>query len=158
MLIRRPDGGSLPIGLKSGMSVEERDARLRPLHALGSPVARLLSERPLIVLAVLSIAAGVIIVGHIDRLQSNLVEEQALQTAKLLTTALTEFRSLYTSDVVERVRPIGVTVSHDYKETEGAIPLPATLSMALGNRIGAQGAGVETRLYSAYPFPYLPHL
>ncbi len=36
----------------------------------------------------------------------------------------------------------------------GAIPLPATLSLILGKHIGAHASGAQTRLYSAYPFPW----
>ncbi len=65
-----------------------------------------------------------------------------------------EFRSLYTSEVVERIRPAGIEIAHDYDLREGAAPLPATLSMILGNRIGALEEGGESRLYSPYPFPW----
>ncbi len=67
---------------------------------------------------------------------------------------LAEFRTLYTSEVVERVRPLGIEVTHDYLNKPGAIPLPATFSMELGKRIGGNELGVKTRLYSNYPFPW----
>src|SRR5215510_6049181 len=35
----------------------------------------------------------------------------------------------------------------------GAIPLPVTLTMLLGERISAHEAGARVRLYSPYPFP-----
>ena len=63
-------------------------------------------------------------------------------------------RSLYTSEVVERLRPQGVVIAHDYDHIDGAIPLPATLSRKLGERIGAHRVGERTRLYSEYPFPW----
>ena len=56
----------------------------------------------------------------------------ALESARLYTDALAEFRTMYTSEVVERLRPLGVKVTHDYRDTDGAIPLPATMSMMLG--------------------------
>ncbi|MBM3463776.1 MAG: response regulator, partial [Armatimonadetes bacterium] len=71
----------------------------------------------------------------------------------LFSEALAEMRTLYTSEVVETVRAQGIPVSHDYKKIKGAIPLPATLSMRLGNRLAEKGSGGETRLYSDYPFP-----
>ncbi len=91
---------------------------------------------------------------HVSRLQSNLMETMAIAHADLYTRALAEFRTLYTSEVVERVRPRGIEVTHDYENKEGAIPLPATLSMELGRRIGQHRSGGEARLYSAYPFPW----
>ena len=63
-------------------------------------------------------------------------------------------RTIYTAEVVTRLADTGVRVSHDYREHPGAIPLPATLSMLLGSRLGETGTGVSTRLYSPYPFPW----
>ena len=40
------------------------------------------------------------------------------------------------------------------REREGAIPLPATLSMLLGNRLAEKEDHGQTRLYSPYPFPW----
>ena len=93
-------------------------------------------------------------VWHVARLQSDLMETMALANADLYTQALAEFRTLYTRDVVERVRRQGIKVTHDFEKDEKAIPLPATLSMKLGQSIGAHRKGAETRLYSAYPFPW----
>lgn len=80
-------------------------------------------------------------------------ELRALHEARQLSRTLEEFRSLYTSEVVARVAPLGVRVSHDYAEHPGAIPLPATLSIALGERIGAFDYGAKAALYSPFPFP-----
>lgn len=115
---------------------------------------RFLAQRPVVVVIVLFFSAVAAILAHVRGLQTHLVSTQALQNAELLTETLAEFRTAYTSEVVERVRPSGVIITHDYLLRDGAIPLPATLSMILGNRIGALGSGVESRLYSAYPFPW----
>ena len=92
--------------------------------------------------------------GYVTRLQTELVQSAALNSARLYSQALSEFRTLYTSEVVQRVNSQNVEVTHDYRLKEGAIPLPATLSIILGDRIGQHVAGAETRLYSPYPFPW----
>lgn len=86
--------------------------------------------------------------------QQELIESAALQQAALYSQTLTEMRTLYTSEVVARVRSHGIEVTHDYAEREGAIPLPATLSMMLGEHITERGAGGYVRLYSDFPFPW----
>ncbi len=108
-------------------------AALRPTQA-GQPLGalakcraaghRLLYERPIAVLLVLLLTAVAVISWHTNRQQSTLVEEQALQSAERLANALAEFRTIYTSEVVERVRQQGITVTHDYEHREGAIPCP----------------------------------
>ena len=111
-------------------------------------------RRPIFVAGVLFLVAVAVTVAHVHGLQTQLVRTQALQNAKLLTGAVAEFRTVYTSEVIERLRPSGVEITHDYLTRDGAVPLPATLSMILGNRIGALEGGGETRLYSPYPFPW----
>ncbi len=89
-----------------------------------------------------------------QRAQHELVRSIAIHHANNYSTVLREFRTLYTSEVVERVRANGVKVTHDYRSIDGAIPLPATLSMLLGSRLTEQHSIGTTRLYSAYPFPW----
>jgi signal transduction histidine kinase len=76
-----------------------------------------------------------------------------LRHAQQLSSAVKEFRTLYTSEVVERLTERDIVVSHDYKQHGGSIPLPATLSIMLGERIAADNSGTDVRLYSPYPFP-----
>jgi PAS domain S-box-containing protein len=114
---------------------------------------RLLHERTIIMLMLMfGLGVGGML-WDVSRLQSNLIASIALQDASLYAQALTEFRTLYTSEVVETVRPRGIAVTHDYETHAGAIPLPVTLTMLLGKRISAHEAGAQVRLYSPYPFP-----
>ena len=56
--------------------------------------------------------------------------------------------------MVSTVKEAGLIVSHDYREHEQAIPLPATLSMELARRLGEGDHGNSISLYSPYPFPW----
>jgi signal transduction histidine kinase len=105
-------------------------------------------------LAVPIIAGFAVLLLQGARMSRMLIESKALLDAELYADAIDEFRSLYTSEVVERLAQRGVPVTHDYLRQEGAIPLPATLSMLLGERLGQQRSGASTRLYSPYPFPW----
>jgi signal transduction histidine kinase/CheY-like chemotaxis protein len=107
--------------------------------------------------AVLTLIFAVSIAGvlwHTQTLQTKLVESAALNSAQLYSQALAEFRSLYTSEVVSTAKKYGMEISHDYKTKDNAIPLPATLSIILGERIGLQATGAKARLYSGLPFPW----
>src|SRR5215510_832595 len=114
---------------------------------------RLLYERTILVLLLLFCLGMGCMLWHVSRLQSNLIASIALQDASLYAQALAEFRTLYTSEVVETVRPLGVEVTHDYMTHAGSIPLPVTLTILLGKRISAHEAGAQIRVYSPYPFP-----
>jgi PAS domain S-box-containing protein len=113
---------------------------------------RLLHERTILVLLLLFCLGMGCMLWYVSRLQSNLIISIALQYASLYAQALAEFRTLYTSEVVETVRPRGIEVTHDYMTHAGAIPLPVTLTILLGKRISAYEAGAQIRLYSPYPF------
>ena len=102
----------------------------------------------------LAVVAFGVLLWNVWTLRENVVKSTALQDAKLYAQALAEFRTLYTSEVVQAVSQRGILVTHDYEQHEGAIPLPATLSMKLGERIGSHGSGAKSRLYSPYPFPW----
>ena len=122
----------------------------RGLNAL----SRWLSKYPLLTLAALGFGGAGILLWHFSRLSSELKEAAAIEGAARYSEVLAEFRTIYTSEVVSRVRPQGIEVTHDYQSKEGAIPLPATLSLILGERIGRKGSSVQVRLYSDYPFPW----
>ncbi|MCH8804891.1 MAG: DUF3365 domain-containing protein [Planctomycetes bacterium] len=108
----------------------------------------------------LLVLSGLLIFGlfstawYLSSRHSDILETTAVRNAALYSQALAEFRTLYTSEVVARVRSKGIEVTHDYRTKPGAIPLPATLSMELGRRIGESRGGEQARLYSPYPFPW----
>jgi len=115
---------------------------------------RLAPDRTILSLAAVFCVAAAALLWQQSRTHSRLVHSIALEGAARLTDAMREFRTLYTSEVVDSVVSHGIEVSHDYQSKDGAIPLPATLSMLLGNAIAERGSGGELRLYSPYPFPW----
>ncbi|MGB0909989.1 MAG: ATP-binding protein [Nitrospirales bacterium] len=122
-----------------------------------STLLKCVHERTILILSILFGTCLIIMVVHISHLKTQMLQMAALTSADVYTRALTEMRSLYTSEVVERVRSNGVVVAHDYEQQSGAIPLPATLSQKLGERMGLQHSGEETRLFSPHPFPWNTH-
>jgi PAS domain S-box-containing protein len=131
-----------------------RSALRRAAASVRDVVVRLLYLHTVLVLTIiLSVLVGVFL-WLVDHQQSKLAREAAYQGASLQSKTLQEFRSLYTSEVVERVRARGVEAAHDYQSTPGAIPLPATFTIELGERISKGPSGLQVRLYSDQPFPW----
>jgi tRNA A-37 threonylcarbamoyl transferase component Bud32 len=77
-----------------------------------------------------------------------------IQNARLTSDALKEFNEYYTSEVVARLADRGIQVTHDYAGKKNAIPLPATMSVELAERISQKSSGMQIRLYSDNPFPW----
>jgi signal transduction histidine kinase/DNA-binding response OmpR family regulator/HPt (histidine-containing phosphotransfer) domain-containing protein len=114
----------------------------------------LLADHIAIVLALLVVGATAATFWYLNQLQEQLVTNLAQQGARLQSESLEELRGLYTAEVVEKVRGLGVNVTHDFYGKPNAIPLPASLTIELGQRIGMRDPGMQVRLFSAYPFPW----
>jgi len=115
---------------------------------------RFLKRHFIPVLLILFASTIGIIIFEMLQMSNKIIKSTALEDAGIYVEAIESFRSLYTSDVVERVRPKGIIVTHNYKDIEGAIPLPATLTKKIGMHIEKIHKGMKVRLYSDYPFPW----
>jgi hypothetical protein len=101
--------------------------------------------------------AGVYTFFKVGDFSEDLAYETALQESKRYAETLKSFRSIYTSEVVaEVVEKKQMNITHDYRDikydSSGAIPLPATLSMMLAEKMTTENTTVK--LYSKYPFPW----
>ena len=127
---------------------------IRRVMAKARAVAiHLIFERTILLLTVMFCTAVAATLWHFSRLSSRLIELGALQGTSLYSESLTEMNTFYDSEVVDRVEPHGVIISHDYATRDGAIPIPPTFTIEFGKRIAKKGSGMQIRLYSAYPFP-----
>ncbi len=117
-------------------------------------ISTILDKHIVPILIVFSIIGASSVFIHIMKFEKKLIESMTLESAENLADTLTEFRALYTSEVVLAAKEAGMEITHDYKDKAHAIPLPATLSMLLGNKMANYLDGGRTRLYSPYPFPW----
>lgn len=119
-----------------------------------TPLTKWLRENTLGVAGALVFVGFSFVMWQQMSLSEELVEVTAVQDAAKFNQAVQEFRTLYTSEVVMKAKAAGLKITHDYKNHTDAIPLPATLSMMLGDRLGEHESQVRTRLYSDFPFPW----
>lgn len=118
-------------------------------------ILQILNRKTVLILTLLFIAGVSGALWNMSRLSSSLIESQALQNAALYAQAIQEARTLYSSEAVHRVEMLaGVTVTHDYAKHKGAIPVPATYLIELGQHLSDKNPGMSVRLYSDYPFPW----
>src|ERR1051326_5999832 len=104
-------------------------AQTRPQSVGRMTWGRLLAwlyQRTALVVGSLFLVVVIVTVSHVYLLQRDLVDASARQGTQLQAETMAALRGYYTSEVVERVRAQGVGVSHDYRPTANAIPLPAT--------------------------------
>lgn len=107
---------------------------------------------PLLVGAVLFGLVGLPLAVWLDLrgLSERMLEAQAVETGRIID----QMRSFYASDVVQAVNGATgrVVTTHDYKGVPNAIPIPATLSLELGERISGEHGAVRCRFISDLPF------
>ncbi len=86
----------------------------------------------------------------LDALTQKTLHDRAGETSRIIDI----MRGYYASDVVGRILHAEnkVTASNNYKNINGAVPIPATLSIELGNRISADDGTVKYRFVSELPF------
>jgi two-component system, sensor histidine kinase and response regulator len=111
-------------------------------------------RRTTLLLAFACVAAIAGLIWQRSRERARFFESVALQNAERYSAAISEFRSLYSSEVAQPAAASGIPVTHDYKAKKGAIPLPATFSILLGEKLGEGNGHGHTRIYSPYPFPW----
>ena len=127
---------------------------IRPLAKALTLIVHTFYQKTVLILGVLFAVGVASLLWYQNMLQSNLVESTLLRDAARYSRVITEFRTLYTAKVVEVVRPHGIEITHDTEGKKNAIPLPATFTIELGNRITEKESGSHVRLYSPYPFPW----
>jgi serine/threonine protein kinase len=134
--------------------LENRPVAARPLGK-AQQLVRWCQRNPLpsgLFLTVLfTLAAGLL---HLSHLSAQLVQATALQGAALEADILQQVQDFYSKVVVDSVKD-EVPVTHRYAAIEGAIPVPASFTIDLGEHIRkSQTTGMFVRLYSDYPFRY----
>jgi signal transduction histidine kinase len=136
------------------MAVKLREMLTAAARSLRSTGRRWVYQRTVAALTVMFCVAGAATLWHLSHLSTRLIETGALQATAMYSQSITDLRTFYNSDIVERVRPLGVEVTHDYMKHDGAIPIPATFTIEFGKHIGEKNAGMQIRLYSDFPFPF----
>ena len=63
--------------------------------------------------------------------------EAGLNTASALASQIKSMRSFYTEEIASRAKASGMTLNYDFAEQDSTLPLPATFTHALGERIAA---------------------
>ena len=129
-----------------------RRRQTRPAAVRDGLIGRLAGRLSTTVMLVLVILAGLPVAVWLD--MRDLSEQALLDQADDLTSMINNIRDYYATNVVERVLAGGekTQVLPNYTAVPGAIPIPATLSLDLGNVINRDNGNVRFRFFSDHPF------
>ena len=117
-------------------------------------LSRVFNERLAILLLPLLVVSTGALLWLLSHQIETLYQEMALQGTEVQARTIEEVRQIYSSEVVERLKKHDIHATHDYASQERAIPLPATLTMEIGDRLSKSREGAYVRLFSEFPFPH----
>ena len=107
------------------------------MDSLSIPWNRLLNfflKRVVLILTLLFCIGVGIALSNMSRLSSNLIEAQAVQSAELYVESFNQAIDLYSNAAADRAKMVpGIEVTHAYLNKPGAIPLPSTFAIELGD-------------------------
>ncbi len=119
------------------------------------PSAQERKALPVTVIAFLVLAGlvGMPLAALLDlrALSEDLLRKQGAEISRIID----DMRNFYATDVVGRVMAAhgaDTQPTHNFRETAGGIPIPATLSIELGNLISSRNDSVKYQFVSDYPF------
>lgn len=130
----------------------DRPKKTKPRSLVTRKIGRFLLRFPQ--LMNVTVAMGVLALPAVVWLDLMAITDQAMRRqGQTLEAVLDEVRSYYSKNVIARLEQgTSTTARHDYHDVNGAIPIPATLSIELGEHIGEHGLDLEYRFLSDYPF------
>jgi len=117
-------------------------------------IKQLLTRWPLQMLGGALLVVSALVVFYTFESSQRVVLQYATESAREHAESVTQFRNFYAQELVPRAVRAGVSVTHDYKSTDNALPLPATLTIDLGHYLSKVDGGTQVRLYSDLPFPW----
>jgi signal transduction histidine kinase len=121
-------------------------------------ILEILHKHIILVLSVLFGLCLLVIYFHISQLKTQMVATIALRGADSHSKESSDMREWYSIEVVQRLHALGIKDTEPYRAKEGAIPLPALLSLNLGGQLFSGRPGERVRLLSGYPFPQTGNL
>jgi len=130
-----------------------QDGRANGVAGAFDRAGRYLTKRPGWFVAIVVLALVMLPVAVWLDLR-NLSIESLTRQAGDLNRMISEIRFYYSRNVVARVLENhgAATPAHNYEDIAGGIPIPATLSIELGQLIGDRAGGVGYRFVSDEPF------
>ena len=104
------------------------------------------------------VALGLLMAGglayFVTTNQRNLNESALIDGARNYSEFFTEMRSFYLTEILSRVGNSDIIITHDYRNLDNALPIPATMSLEFGEYLAEHSSDVTVALISDYPFPW----
>lgn len=113
------------------------------------------SKDALLIIVLLLLVAGLgLVFWQHEQEQKSHQQKIALSDAKSFSDSVSQFRNFYTSEILPTLKSHEIPITHNFREVEGALPLPATFAKEFGRHLADEGSSYQVRLYSDLPFAW----
>jgi signal transduction histidine kinase/CheY-like chemotaxis protein len=94
------------------------------------------------------------LVFFMSKNQRNLNEAALVQAARNYSNFFSEIRGFYLNEILSRVQSSDIEITHDYRNLDNALPIPATMSLDFSEYLNDHSTDVTVALVSEFPFPW----
>ena len=115
-------------------------------------MSRHLSTRITLTIGVFGVIAAVLVAILTPVLIEDLIQKEALRSARDNVKQLKILRGWYSTNIVGPVTKLGFTPHYAHKDDDRTIPLPATMVHEVSELYTVEGISLD--LYSDFPFPH----
>jgi len=109
------------------------------------------AKKPLAILVLGFALSTALFFSYLNHMHLKAVSESAYKTSKGYAAIISQFRSIYSSAIVNVAQKFNIEFTHDYHLEE--MPLPSTMNFLLNETITQSGI-TNVKLYSPYPFAW----
>jgi len=106
------------------------------------------------ILALLLLVGITLVFWQHYRDSERISEQIAIDDAKNFSSSVAEFRNFYAKHILPPLRLKDITITHNYQDVPGSVPLPATFAKEFGRFLAREDASYQVRLYSDLPFSW----
>ena len=105
-------------------------------------------------LAFVLIMGSAVVLWYTHKETNDINKAAAISDVEHFATSVSKFRNFYSKVVVPAAKEHGMTITHDYLEKSGRLPLPATFAKDFGHSLSSENSNFSVKLYSDLPFPW----
>lgn len=134
--------------------LEGRQTLARPMGSV-ERTWRWCKHYPLAVSVFFAVVFGSIAgICYLSSLSEFFVRQTALESARQENKMLDEVWRFYSERIEDiNFKTTGVALTENYRKIHPSLPLPATFSIDLGERISRRNPGMQVRVYGRHPWP-----
>ena len=106
------------------------------------------------ILAFVLILGSALVLWYTNEETNKINRNNAMSDVESFAFSVAQFRNFYSKMIVPAAKKHGMEITHNYKNKDGTLPLPATFAKDFGHSLSSKESNFKVKLYSDLPFPW----